>query len=46
MSSYDITFCSRNCTNHTCKRNLKNIQGYEGFVSMANFESCEDFDYD
>ena len=43
MSSYDITFCDRNCKNYECKRNKKRLEDWKYPVSMANFIECKEY---
>ena len=43
----DITFCTKDCLNTRCERNLKyldkNIFKEKPFISMAEFNNCENF---
>lgn len=46
--TYDITFCSRDCNNKQCQRNLKYIDKTKlysstPFISVADWENCKDF---
>lgn len=43
MSSYDITFCARECNNNKCERNKKRLKGWIYPVSMAYFNECKDY---
>jgi len=40
----DITYCSRECANMECKRNLKNYPK-EGtlYASMCDFKDCKEY---
>ncbi len=46
--TYDITFCSRDCNNKQCQRNLKyidktNLYSSPPFISVADWKDCKDF---
>ena len=46
--TYDITFCSRDCNNKQCQRNLKYIDKTKlysstPFISVADWKNCKDF---
>lgn len=46
--SYDITFCSRECGNKSCVRNLKYIDKKDLFkvkplISVSTFDKCKDY---
>ena len=46
--TYDITFCSRDCNNKQCQRNLKYIDKTKlysstPFISVADWKDCKDF---
>lgn len=43
MSTYDITYCVRQCSNMQCERNIKHLEGIEVNVSMASFGDCEEW---
>lgn len=43
MASTDITFCSRECDNMECKRNLKHITVWVGLLSMCDFSDCKEY---
>ena len=43
MSSYDITFCNRDCSNYDCKRNQKRLEGYKYPIAIANFYECKEY---
>lgn len=43
MPSRDITYCCRTCGNMECKRNQKHIPEDAKYVSMSDFNDCEDY---
>ena len=45
MSTYDITYCVRPCSNMQCKRNIKHLDGLDIRlpISQAYFDNCEEW---
>ena len=46
--NYDITFCSRDCSNEKCERNYNYVDKVKlimvkPYVSMASFDDCKEF---
>ena len=46
--NYDITFCSRDCSNKKCERNFnylnkEKLMITKPYVSIASFDDCEEF---
>ena len=47
--NYDITFCSRDCDNKKCKRNLKYVNRTElnktkQYISISDFKECKEIE--
>ena len=45
MSTYDITYCVRPCSNMQCERNIKHLDGLDIRlpISQASFDNCEEW---